>query len=729
MKKGILALLGASLCLASCQKTHTPGFAVVIDPQSYEEARTEVDEYLNTVESRGLHPILVIDRWGVPDSIRAELIELYNDKEFPIEGCVFIGDIPIAKVRDAQFMTSAFKMEQGGRHAMADYCVSTDRFYDSFDLQWTFLQQDTARSEYFYYSLDTDCPQVLRPTIYSARIMPRTNGSGDKYEKLRRYLQRVNEADAVNNPMDHVLSFGGHGNLSNSWTARMDEKIEMRDQLPWIKSQWNGILYLDFREEDFIKDALIQELQKPGLDYAILHHHGSEEEQLLSGTPVSASFETNLKSVRDYVHTKTRQYVQSGKTMAEAQKSIGLYLKSPFPEEWMKEAFDEAVIAADEARAYAEDLHVDDFTYYHPQVRMVLLDACFNGSFHKDRSIQESYLFSEGSGTLIAIANSVNSIQDSWANRYVGMAGLGMRVGYFAFMNTTLESHVFGDPTFCFTPAADCSFNVNREMTNYDAGFWKKQLDNEYPAVQILAAYMLAERCKGNHSDLLAAKFRNSQYGIVRLAALMELACYNDGNFLECIRMGLSDGLEMVQRFAVLYAGDRGDESLLSPLMSLFCESRVSERVAFDLGSTLGVFDSVSVYDAFNREFPKHSYYVNPDSIRKLKLQILDRNTSLVADGFEDEVLNPATNSERSRINNVKQLRNSPAHFLVPEILDYLSEPKEVQLQCAMLEALGWFELSYMAPAIAEKAQQIMNDDRFDESVRKEARRTYNRLK
>ena len=159
-----------TVCLFSCSNAKRDGFAVVIDKQSYSEAKTEIDGYLKTVEKRGLHPILVIDRWGIPDSIRAELIRLYNAKSNPIEGCVFIGDIPIAKVRDAQFLTSAFKMDQGGRNAMADYCVSTDRFYDSFDLEWDFIQQDTARKEYFYYSLRNDCSQKLRPTIYSARI-------------------------------------------------------------------------------------------------------------------------------------------------------------------------------------------------------------------------------------------------------------------------------------------------------------------------------------------------------------------------------------------------------------------------------------------------------------------------------------------------------------------------------------------------------------------------------
>ena len=52
----------------------------------------------------------IVDRWGVPDSIRACLRSMYYQGK--IQGAVFIGDIPIPMIRDAQHLTSAFKMDQ-----------------------------------------------------------------------------------------------------------------------------------------------------------------------------------------------------------------------------------------------------------------------------------------------------------------------------------------------------------------------------------------------------------------------------------------------------------------------------------------------------------------------------------------------------------------------------------------------------------------------------------------
>ena len=727
--KNYIFVIIASVCLFSCSNAKRDGFAVVIDKQSYSEAKTEIDGYLKTVEKRGLHPILVIDRWGIPDSIRAELIRLYNAKSNPIEGCVFIGDIPIAKVRDAQFLTSAFKMDQGGRNAMADYCVSTDRFYDSFDLEWDFIQQDTARKEYFYYSLRNDCSQKLRPTIYSARIFPRTNARGDKYEKLRRYMQRVNEADANNNPIDNVLSFGGHGNVSDSWEARMDEKIEMYDQMPWMRRQQKGIMYIDFRHDDFIKERLTTQLQIPELDYAVLHHHGSEEEQLLSGYPVTSSLPVDMDNARRYAHSQTRSYLNRGRTLAEAKKSIETYLRSPIPDEWVKEANNPDVIAADEAYSYAQDLHVAEFSNFHPQVRMVSLDACYNGSFHVDESIQEAYLFGQGNGTLIAIANTVNSIQDRWINRYLGMLGMGLRVGYVAVFNNTLENHVFGDPTFAFTPAADPGFDVNEAVKDHSSKFWTKQLDNPYPAVQVLSCYMLGQKCDGNWNSLLLDKFKTSPYGMVRLAALLELGENRSDELVECIKLGINDGNEMTQRFAVLLAGDCGDKSLAETLVRLYCENTQPDRVRFDLTSTtFRSFDSVSVVSAFERVFPEYTFYNNPDSVGNvIRRNLISTTTSMTSD-FDEEVLSDKY-SEKNRISNIRSMRNYPVHELVPVMLKYLSEPKEPAIQEAMWEALGWFELSYQAPLIAAKAKDVMDDERYDKAVRYQAQRAYNRLK
>jgi len=723
-----LVVMALAMISASCSEDTRHGFAIVIDPQSYQEAKEQIDAYGNLVRTRGLEPILVIDKWGVPDSIRARLMDLYNAKNNPIEGCVFIGDIPIAKVRDAQFLTSAFKMDQDGRYPMSDYCISTDRFYDSFDLEWDFIQQDTARSEYFYYSLRTDCPQKLEPTIYSARIFPRTNDRGDKYEKLRRYMQRVIEADRNNNPIDNVLSFGGHGNVSDSWEARMDEKIEMYEQMPWMRRQQGGVMYIDFRHDDFIKPRLLTELQRGDLDYAVLHHHGSEEEQLLSGIPVTSALPVSIDNARRYAHSQARSYLNRGRSAAEAKASIEKYLRSPVPDEWIREASDPDVIKSDEAYSYAQDLHVAEFSSYCPQVRMVSLDACYNGSFHEDENIQEAYLFGEGNGTLIVIANTVNSIQDRWINRYLGMTGLGMRVGYFMMFNNTLENHVFGDPTFAFTAAADPGFDVNRELWNRSASFWKKQMDNEYPAVQSLACHMLSQRCDGDYKSLLKDRFMNSPYGMVRLSCLIELAQERSNELTDCISAGLEDGFEMVQRFSVLLAADCGDESLVEPLVRLYCKNTIPDRVRFDLGSTMRSFEQETVMDAFDRIFPEFTCYSNQDSVRIVTSDALKSAVTSMTEDFEEEVFSDDL-TVRSRISNVRSIRNYPIHSKVPVLLDYLSDPKEQDLQAAIWESLGWFELSYRAPEIAAKAESVKDDSRFEEKVRKQAERAYSRLK
>ena len=80
--KDIALWFAGTLLAVSCQRTYVNGLAVVIDPVSYEQAQAEIDRYLEVVESRGLHPFLVIDRWGVPDSIVLQLRRLFKGNRY-----------------------------------------------------------------------------------------------------------------------------------------------------------------------------------------------------------------------------------------------------------------------------------------------------------------------------------------------------------------------------------------------------------------------------------------------------------------------------------------------------------------------------------------------------------------------------------------------------------------------------------------------------------------------
>lgn len=730
LKKPIFILgIGLLFSIQSCTKSNTPGFAIVIDQESYNQAKAEIDQYQQVVASRGLEPILVIDRWGVPDSIRQELIRLYSTPTHPIEGCVFIGDIPVPMLRDAQHMTTAFKMNQESDEGIAASSVPSDRYYDSFDLKWDFLQRDEENSEYFYYSLRADCPQKLRPTIYSARIFPRTNERGEKYEKLRRYMQRVNEADANNNPLDRIFYFSGAGFISESVDARIDEKIEYNDQFPWTKGQQQSIEYIDWKRDKFVKTRLTNQMQNRYIDYAVLHHHGSEDTEYLSDMPDGEDFVEVVQLLKMYLRENYAHGISRGMSKAEIKHRLEEFLEAEIPDSWLKGALDEAQIAADEAFEYQCDLHLPEFANYHPQARFVSLDACYNGSFHLQENVQEAYLFGQGNGTLAVLANSVNVLQDKWVNRYIGLLGLGMRIGHMAQYNAYLEQHLFGDPTFAFTSSADCGFDLNKALVNSDDKFWKKQIDNSFPAIQIMAMTKLAYSGK-DYSDLLFNKFITSEGGIVRLSAMIDLGNYRDDNFVECVRLALSDSHEMTQRFAASMAGHNGDSRLVEGLVRQASRNNTAERIEFDLSSAMRVFDENQILEAFDKHFPTIGCYANPDSVCELIRSSLIYITTSMRDDCQTYIFDKNQTDTR-RISEIRTIRNTNMHLMVPQFLELLSEPdsSQIKVQKTLWEALGWFNLSFQAPVIADKALEISSDERFEPSVRKEALKTYNRVK
>ena len=125
-----LALLFSALCAAA-----RDGVAVVVDVVSYDKARAELNDYVKALEQKqGYKVYVVVDRWQVPDSIRAELMALHTQKHDAIVGAVLVGDIPVPMVRDAQYLTSAFKMDQTVNRRESS--VPSDRFYDDFSLRF-----------------------------------------------------------------------------------------------------------------------------------------------------------------------------------------------------------------------------------------------------------------------------------------------------------------------------------------------------------------------------------------------------------------------------------------------------------------------------------------------------------------------------------------------------------------------------------------------------------------
>lgn len=700
------------------------GFAIVVDPKSYKEAKLEIEQYAAAIEAvQGLKVYKVIDRWGVPDSIRAELIRLHTKKRYPIEGAVFIGDIPVAMIRDAQHLTSAFKMDQ--RRDRKQSSVPSDRFYDDFGLQFTYLDKDED-APWFYYSLSAESGQYLRPDIYTGRIRPTDCNGISRYDKLRGYLKKVVAEKLGGNVLDNMLFFGGHGYISESMVARMDEKEGLYEHFPWLRRQKNGIGFIDHTQEDVIKFRLMNELMRPELDYAVLHHHGYWDTQYLNNIPRPK----NPLQAKEMIQSYGRAHIRAAREKGKSVDSMMVKMERRFdiPHTWLGNTFEPEICRKDSVEDADLDLHLADFATYDfkPNCRVVMIDACFCGSFHKEDCIANEYIFSAGKN-IACIANTVNVLQDKWSDRYMGLLGLGMCVGDVARYSGYLESHVIGDPTFAFTPAVK-GVNVNKLLADDDASVWKKWLHrSDLPELQCMAIEQMNRERLVSSAELLDI-FRTSPNAIVRIQALVSLSELRDDYFIEAIKLAVDDSYEMVQRLALRFLGQSGDERLIPSLIKICISNNTSERCNFNALNALSFYPEDKLLAEFDKQFSSDGIcYINKKevgntirkAIKSASERWVDDTMSIVADDTAD----------KARRSNIRTLRNYCPHYLVPHLLSYVKESGQPEMQVMLLEALGWHRYSYTAPRIAACAKEMSENMNLPLEVREEALKTYKRVK
>ena len=690
MKRILMTILLFAGILLTFAVKQPRGFAIVVDQRSLEEARQEIDAYAQAVEKvNGLKTIIVVDRWGVPDSIRAELIRLYNDKSCPIAGAVLVGDIPVAMIRDAQFLTSAFRMDQ--RRAWQESSCPSDRFYDDFGMEFKFLCREDSLP-YFYYSLGAEGEQRVRQSIFSGRIRPTDAGGSSRYEKLRRYLRKAVAAKYEDNILDKAFYFTGHGSLNESRVAAIDEKANMYEHFPWMLTMRAGISYMDYGQEKYIKQSMMNELMREDLDYAVLHHHGDYDTQYLSG-PVAKD--------------------------------------------------------ADEGEKLMADLHLEDFADYGfaPNCRYVSFDACYNGSFHRDDCIANEYIFGSGK-TIAVLGGTVNVLQDKWYDKMVGLLGLGVYAGYISAYQHYLEIHIVGDPTFTFRPTPGPSREgrgVGEDLNALIAASWRgevkaKQLkrllrDGVHADVQCLALEMLNELGEPGFGpefsrmgeDTLLDLLEHSPLSQVRMQALQMLALRGGDSFVKGLQLGASDRNEMVQRFTMNFIRQNGDPRLIPALVRVLLLNNASARVRFDAEEAMKMMPKDEMSAEIGRQ-RSGLVSTNADSMVTKLLQRAEsmqdfwneRIDRLVSDSLSDKGFEMTGSSLRLYLPQGR----------VPEVIGYVQRrttPDDRKIK--LTEALGWYVYSHYRPQITAFAKALSEDMAESDSVRYEALKTYQRVR
>lgn len=703
MKKLLSGMLAVALCASAGAGNPRTSFAVIIDEATYGHCREAVEDYIRAVEEDGLPVVTEAAEWKSPEEVKAALVRLRSSDN--IEGAVLIGDVPIPMVMKAQYMTSAYKMDER-KYPLETVAVPSDRFYDDFDLSFRPLDADPQGLMHFY-ELTEDSLPYIDCDIYTGRIMAQES-LGDKYAQISAYLRKAASAHRADNPLDQLVSYTGHGSYSNSLTAwRAEHKIV--DEQFGDRFRHNNARFLRYSMEDYMKPYLIKEMRRKDLDIMAFHEHGDYFRMYLSGYPED-------RDAEEYIGMTLR-----GMARRDSARAYSRAAEMGLDSSWVRGFDKPGTVALDSLADLKTGIILEEIDVIAPNAKFVIFDACYNGDFRNPDFVAGKFIMSGGE-CVTCFANSVNVLQDKSAFDLMGLLGSGARIGLWARHINILESHIIGDPTFRFTSDGAAGFNAM--LADDDASFWSGRLDNPDPEMQNMAMIKLFRAGWPGMSGILADKFASSPYAIVRWCALTMLERYADANFREALKLGSTDSFEFIRRISVNRMGKCGDAEFLPYLVASYVEDHNAERVLFNVNEALLCFDKDKAQAAVDDYFARHSYY-NAASDREAL-------TKLIATDQAAEALGSISSTDEGlgwKVSRVNFLRNRPYHQITADLLDLMCDPAQDEFLRTMLaESLAWYRLAYNKGEIVSACESLLSSPGCPDAMRPALRNAVVRL-
>ena len=716
----IIPLAGQAADISAPRTKGPTSFAVIVDKATYDHVKTAVDAYRTSIEKDGLPSYLVVADWKNAEEVRTVIRDLAARKPV-LEGVVFVGDIPIPMLRNAQHMTTAFKMDP--EMAWKRSSVPTDRIYDDFDLKCTFLKQDSTNHLLNYYSLDPDSPQRVEREIYSGRILPPLKAAG-RYAVLEKYLLRIAKQKEERVVLDHALTFTGHGYNSESLSAWEGAAIALREQFPGLYRPGGVMESYNFAMSDDMKEILMTALQNPALDLALFHAHGADDTQYLLNSPKPFTADQNLEAAKKFIRGKLQQAKRRKKSVDEA---LAYYVKTyGVPREWFANALSDSVVKADSIADARLDIYLEDIALIAPQPRFIMFDECFNGNFTADDYVAAKYVFGGGK-TVAAVANSVNVLQDQWANENLGLLNYGVRVGAWHRSRRYLESHIIGDPTFRYAAAPKRDLNAALVLHARDIAYWRSLLAETDISLRALAVEMLFQNLGARFEKELVALYHTDASFQNRLTAVRCLASLRSPAFEAILPETGADPYEYIRRLTAMWMGEVGKQEYLPQLVAMTL-SDPSERVQYHARESL------------ERISPSKALAVVTTAIRALPpvpsteklLAAYTRSLTYGNEKIFGELIPNSTSDTltvKKQVNVIRTFRAYNYHEAVPTLVAIAGNTKaKPQIRAAAIEAMGWYSLAHDRAIMIDACKKIAASDSSPEAVRNAAVQTVNRL-
>lgn len=696
----------------------TNSFAIFIDTKSYENCKNEINEYKQQIEEEGLATYLLIADWESPEHVKFFLKKYYNEQA--LEGAVFIGNIPVPMIRGAQYLTSAFKMDEN--LDIRESSVPSDRFYDDFDLAFSFIKKDSIQNNLFYYKLSGKGEQRIKCNIYTGRIKPTKQGA-EGFRQISEYLKKAVAEHKTANILNKISSYSGEGSFSNSLSAWKDERITLSEQLPSaFKDQGNAKFFIFFMYP-YMKETIIKELKREDLDLFLFHEHGMPNRQYLTNGLTAYCddeyFESGKLSVRNLLR---RAAARKENINACKEKIINKY---EIDSSWFAGAFDKKVMAEDSIQDLKLGIISEEIPEIAPNPRIVIFDACYNGDFREQDCIANEYIFAKGK-TIACFANSVNVLQDKSSSDLLGLIGYGARIGEWAKHINILESHIIGDPTYKFT------FNGNIPKIKYnsaDTTYWLAILKHNLPIdFKGLALQKLFDLKYKGLSNLLLDTYKKSSSYMLRLQAMHLSAYYFDNNYLELIKLATNDPYEFIRRKSAYYIGQMGRNDMIPYLVDLYLKDYTSERVAFNVIRASGLLNTALFKSDLNNKIKENDFIFNKNEFINNLEQKLNSEDQMRDFCLERIMRKSATASKR--LSFISSIKNNPYPQIVDDLLNIVVDKDEdIKVRISLIETLGWYNRSAKRTDIITACKKLLtSNEKLSPEIEEELEKTISRL-
>ena len=702
-------------------------FAIVVDDTTFEGAQNEILAYRNSVESDGMGTYIIHHNWSNPTEIRDILKKLYSNKKSPLEGAVFIGNIPIPMLRGAQNLTSTFKMPE--RISWYRSSVPSDRYYDDFDLQFEFLKQDedNNRKNLFYYKLKEDSPHYIEMDIYTGRIKPPLSSSQDNsIEMIKKYLKKLIDVKNEDNQLNQMIVSKGHGYNSNSTDSWGGDIAALRTSFQELFKQGNSIEFLYYRDAEFLKYNLLSKLQSETLDFAFMTSHGSSSLQLLNGYPGVSTPGASMKNVSRYIRSKMRKAKESGSNL-EARK-VGFQNSLGLNDKWFEDAFSKKTIEEDSIYNVNMDINKNDLNIIN--ARVAYLNSCLTGSFHLKDYLAGYYPFSNGKN-VVAFANSIGVLQDLWGLEYLGILQHGARVGHLLKKTAYLETHIFGDPTFHFKSGDQIELNNLLGAKNNSIEDWKNMFEDN-PMSPDLQAYALNSLYNLESEDTFSPKlleiFKTSSYEAVRTKAYFLLRSYLNQDFYKALELAKEDNYEYIRRKVTYDFIELGDNKYIDDIIDFYIKNMESNRVIYKLNWALQFFNYDKVLASLDEKLKNNPTIYNAEELYAELTKRVEANKEK-SKALSSVFSNPES-TDKKLVSSIRTLRAYRHHLIVPDVINIIKDQtKSIEIRISGLEALSWYGFSYQRYSIIDLCESLIKEKGINDDLKNQATKTLNLIK